>query len=86
MKGLELAGIIFFKVVKELIDQEFPNLKERYAGGLIGYGSDVLGNDDEFSKDHEWGSRCHIWLTYDDYKRWGEAGQDVRDGIGDLII
>ncbi|MCM1991754.1 DUF4037 domain-containing protein [Oceanirhabdus seepicola] len=70
MKGLELCESFYFDVVKILIDKNFPMLKNKYAAGLIGYGSDVLGNDDELSRDHEWGPRCHIWLMEDDYNKY----------------
>ncbi|MDZ5254104.1 DUF4037 domain-containing protein [Clostridium sp. LIBA-8841] len=70
MKGLELNEKFYFEVVKPLIEDEFPMIKEKYAAGLIGYGSDVLGNDDELSRDHEWGPRCHIWLSNDDYDKY----------------
>lgn len=73
MKGLELSEHFYFKIVKPLIDTTFPALKNRYAAGLIGYGSDVLGNDDLFSRDHEWGPRCHIWLTPEDYTQYGDS-------------
>lgn len=73
MKGLELAESFFFEEVKPLIDGEFHQLINGYAGGLIGYGSDVLGNDDDISRDHEWGPRCHIWLTREDYQRYAKA-------------
>lgn len=67
MKGLELSELFYFEVVKKLIEQNFPTLRNNYAAGLIGYGSDVLGNDDVLSTDHEWGPRCHIWLKTEDY-------------------
>ena len=67
MKGLELSELFYLEVVKKLIEHYFPSLRHNYAAGLIGYGSDVLGNDDVLSKDHEWGPRCHIWLTNEDY-------------------
>ncbi|PRX29259.1 uncharacterized protein DUF4037 [Orenia metallireducens] len=72
MKGLELAEKFFNQVVSKLIEDNFPFLKNNYAGGLLGYGSDILGHDDELSKDHEWGPRCNIWLSNDDYNKYAE--------------
>ena len=46
-----------------------PQLVGRHAAGLIGYGSDVLGYDDDLSRDHEWGPRGLIWLQDADYAR-----------------
>ena len=45
-------------------------IHKKYAAGLIGYGSDVLGHGDEISRDHEWGPRCTIWLTKDAYNKY----------------
>lgn len=73
MQGLELSERFYFDVVKKLINKEFPMLENKYAAGLIGYGSDVLGNDDVLSRDHEWGPRCHIWLSDEDYERYAQA-------------
>ncbi|WBW97224.1 DUF4037 domain-containing protein [Oceanirhabdus sp. W0125-5] len=72
MKGLELSELFYFNVVKKLIEKHFPMLKNKYGAGLIGYGSDVLGNDDELSRDHEWGPRCHLWLLEEDYNKYGD--------------
>lgn len=73
MRGLELSQLFYFKIVKKLINEHFPVLINKYSAGLIGYGSDVLGNDDDMSKDHEWGPRCHIWLEDEDYAMYAAA-------------
>lgn len=70
MKGLELNEKFSNEVVLKLINEFFPFLKNKYAIGLIGYGSDVLGYDDNISQDHEWGPRCHVWLEDNDYKKY----------------
>ena len=44
--------------------EHYPNLP--YSAGLIGYGSDVLGCDNETSMDHNWGPRCLIFLNDED--------------------
>ena len=67
MRGLELSECFYWEVVSPIIEKRLPWLKDRYAAGLIGYGSDVLGYDDEISRDHEWGPRGHIWLNEADY-------------------
>ena len=63
VKGLELAKRFYLECVKPLIEERIPEIDRQYAAGLIGFGSDVLGNDDEWSKDHEWGPRLIIFLS-----------------------
>lgn len=41
----------------------------RYTAGLFGDCSDVLGLDDEVSRDHGWGPRCQLLLPGDDFDR-----------------
>lgn len=72
MKGLELNKWFSTNIVLRLINEYFPSLKDKYAIGLIGYGSDILGHDDEISQDHEWGPRCQVWLNENDYKNYAK--------------
>jgi hypothetical protein len=71
--GLELSRLFFFEAVKPVLDAEFPRL--RYAAGLIGTGSEVLGFDTEMSTDHHWGPRVELFVGEEDY---GRAREDVR--------
>ncbi|MDB5085247.1 MAG: hypothetical protein JWN30_2133 [Bacilli bacterium] len=77
MKGLELSERFFREEVAKLIDKYFPEITGKYAGGLNSYGSDVLGYDDELSRDHEWGPRCIIWLSDTDYDRFAHQLDQV---------
>jgi hypothetical protein len=61
MPGLGLNRGFYREVVKPLLDREFPGLA--YSAALIGYGSDVLGLDDDTSMDHNWGPRMQIFLA-----------------------
>jgi hypothetical protein len=63
--GLDLSEKYFFEDVKPILGKFFPHLK--YSGGLIGSGSEVLGYDDEMSRDHHWGPRLILFLTDADY-------------------
>ena len=47
MKDMELCERFFFEVAQPVLKAHFPTLS--YTAGLIGYGSDVLGYDDEVS-------------------------------------
>lgn len=64
--GIELNRRFFSEVIKPLLDKSYPNLT--YSASLIGYGSDVLGLDNETSMDHNWGPRCQIFLSESDIK------------------
>ena len=61
LSGGELARRFHADVVEPLLTQEMPGL--RYAAGRLGSGSDVLGFDDEMSRDHDWG--CRLTLLVD---------------------
>ena len=58
--GLRLSERLYHEIVKGLLLRYSPDL--RYSAGLIGYGSDVLGFDDETSTDHNWGPRLSLFL------------------------
>ncbi len=73
--GLELSRIFFFEAVEPIIGTEFPKL--RYAAGLLGSGSEVLGFDTERSMDHDWGPRVDIFLKEADLERVGGELDDA---------
>lgn len=70
IKGLDLCRGFFFDAAKPIFDRHFPSLT--YSAGLIGYGSDVLGYDDEVSRDHMWGPRFYLFLDKADISRKDE--------------
>lgn len=60
VRGRDLCEGFFNEEAKPVLDKYFPDLG--YSAGLIGYGSDVLGYDDEVSRDHMWGPRFYLFL------------------------
>jgi hypothetical protein len=62
--GLELSRRFYGDVVYPILAEAFPTL--RYAAGLIGTGSEVLGFDTEMSTDHSWGPNVHLFLQDED--------------------
>jgi len=68
VKGLELCESFFNEIAKPTLSTNFPSL--RYSAGVIGYGSDVIGFDDEMSTDHMWGLRFHLFLPEEDFNLW----------------
>lgn len=67
IKGLTLCEQFFLEVAKPILDKYFSDLT--YSAGLIGYGSDVLGFDDEISTDHMWGPRFYLFLSEKDISK-----------------
>lgn len=65
LPGIELNKAFYFEVIRPLIKANFPQLQ--YSAALIGYGSDVLEVDNPTSMDHNWGPRCCIFLSKEDY-------------------
>ncbi|MBQ3376305.1 MAG: DUF4037 domain-containing protein [Erysipelotrichaceae bacterium] len=53
MKGLELARRYYEYCGKQMLDTQFPGLREKIAVGLTGSGSQCYGFDDEISQDHD---------------------------------
>ncbi|MBN2152622.1 MAG: DUF4037 domain-containing protein [Candidatus Lokiarchaeota archaeon] len=60
ISGLALSRAFFFDAVKGILTRHFPGLK--YAAALLGDGSEVLGLDDDISRDHHWGPRLQVFL------------------------
>jgi Domain of unknown function (DUF4037) len=58
--GLELARLFFHEAVEPIVERVMPGL--RYSAGLLGDCSDVIGFDDDISRDHGWGPRCQLLL------------------------
>lgn len=75
MRGLELAEAYYQTYGKKMIAEKFPSLTGRVAAGLAGQGSECFGFDDEISKDHDYGPSFCLWLTAEDYEKYGEALQ-----------
>jgi hypothetical protein len=69
--GLELARRFFHDAVEPIIRRHLPDL--RYGAALIGFGSEVLGFDDEMSRDHHWGPRALLFLRPEDRQRHAEG-------------
>lgn len=71
MKGLDIARDYFFSWGRPFLTKQFPDLANRVAAGRL-LGSDVLGGDDEVSRDHNWGPQFDLFLSAGDYAAYGK--------------
>ena len=71
MRGLTIARDFFVSWGYPFLKSNFPDLAGKIAAGRI-LGSDVLGGDDEFSRDHDWGPQFDLFLSAGDYASLGE--------------
>lgn len=72
MKGLELSQKYYEEVGLPMLKSRFGDHIDRIAVGLVGEGSEVLGFDDEISQDHDFGPSFCMWLTKEDYDKFGQ--------------
>lgn len=72
MKCLELTRNFYFECVLKLMEKYFPELAKKHSAALIGWGSEVLENDDELSKFYGWGPKPKIFLSNKDYLESGK--------------
>ena len=68
---MELSRKYVEEIYLPFLKEEFSELLERMAIGLVGEGSECFGFDDEISQDHDFGPSCCIWLTSEDYEKYG---------------
>lgn len=76
MKGLEIAKAFYTEWGKDYLEKAFPALATRVAVGRV-FGSDVIGADDEISKDHNWGPQFTIFLSAEDYAEYGKQLSEI---------
>jgi len=69
--GIDLSRQFYSEAVSPVLASRFPELP--YSAALLGRGSEVLGFDDEMSRDHNWEPRVLLFLTQQDNARRGDA-------------
>lgn len=65
MQGIDLSRRFYSDMVAPWLDDNAPGLL--HAAGLIDAGSELLGFDDDVSRDHDWGPRVQIILAPEDF-------------------
>ena len=81
MKGLELAEKYFDTYGRPMLSEQFHEIADQAAAGLVGYGSECLGFDDEISGDHDYGPSFCIWLPREIYMKYGKKLQAAYDAL-----
>ncbi|HEY3799328.1 MAG TPA: DUF4037 domain-containing protein [Caulobacteraceae bacterium] len=75
--GIELSRGFYESLVGPWLARAYPGL--RHAAALVGYGSELLGFDDEMSQDHNWGPRVLLFVSAADF---GWVGREVVEDFG----
>lgn len=71
VKGLELAESFFWEELHPLLQQSEEDLLSHGAFGLVGPGSECLGFDDAYSRDHDFTPMCCIWIRKAEMETYG---------------
>ncbi len=86
MKGLELSRKYFEEYGLPMLEQKFPQYIDKMAAGLVGEGSECLGFDDEYSRDHDFGAGFCIWLPDELYRSIGTELQKEYDRLPEAYM
>src|SRR4051794_14403943 len=70
---MEVSRLFFRQVVLPILEREFPEETAQTAFGLFGYGSEALGLDDAYSRDHHFGLRIDALMPEPLFKSRGQA-------------
>lgn len=81
ISGLELSKCYYETYGKAMLKEQFPEYADRVAVGLVGHGSECLGFDDMWSKDHDFGPAFCLWLTEEDYEKVGQKMQEAYEAL-----
>jgi Glycosyl transferase family 2/Domain of unknown function (DUF4037) len=71
--GLDLSELFYHQVVRPILDTEYPEIS--HSAALLGWGSDVLGYDDQQSTDHMWGLRLYLFVSQTDFQHRHDISQ-----------
>lgn len=92
---INVSRQFFAEVLLPILRRDFPVETAQSAFGVFGYGSEVMGMDDEYSSDHHWGIRVNAVMPDALYHHRGRTiaqavipylpesykGYDVRSGF-----
>lgn len=79
--GLERSRELFETVIEPILRKEIPEILDIASIGIAGQGSECLGYDDDLSEDHDFKTRCTIWLDKPDYEDYFDKIQRIFQNI-----
>ncbi len=71
MQGLDIAREFYLQQGKPMLEEQFSDVLDRIAVGLVGEGSECLGFDDDLSRDHDFEPGFCLWITEQDERTLG---------------
>ncbi len=71
MQGIQLAKQYYEAYGAPMLQEQFADVADRIAVGLVGEGSECLGFDDEISQDHDFEPGFCLWITAEDANQFG---------------
>ncbi len=71
MRGLEISRAYYEEYGLPMLREQFSEVIDRIAVGLVGEGSECLGFDDEISRDHDFDPGFCLWISEEDEKEFG---------------
>ncbi len=66
MKGIEISEKYFNEFGKPMLENDFPDIVDKLACGIVGSGSECFGFDDEVSRDHDFDPGFCVFLPGED--------------------
>jgi len=83
MKCYEYCQALFDEIFLPVLKEKHSEILPRLSVGVIGQGSEVLGADDELSRDHDWGPmKCQLLLPEKDVVEYGTS---ISQALGAVI-
>ncbi len=71
MRGLDISKEFYLRHGKPMLEEQFPDVLDRIAVGLVGEGSECLGYDDDVSRDHDFDAGFCLWIPSADAETFG---------------